>query len=335
MSDRAFEYVVYLLRLGLGIPTNAHAPISPDEWRSVYRLAAKHAVLGVAWDGVECLQIQSPQALQSMPADMMGKWFADVQTIEAANARMARQATNLQARLKTGGFGACILKGATLAEYYPKPEHRQSADIDLWVQPMPGRSCSLQAQREAVLAFLKSREIPIGDVVYHHMEAQFFRDTEVELHITPTWLCNPIHNRRLQRLFAHTGQLTLEEQELYALLHAFRHIYHDGLAFRHIMDYYLVRNANRQHDVSAQNAVRQVGLTPFAAAMDEVADYLFAEQPNGIRQLSSRARHILAVLPGRQLSSRVQWDYPTETLCVFPWRTWHFFWRKRLAKKHA
>ena len=333
MFDRAFEYLVYLLRLGLGIPSDVREPISPEVWRLVYRLAAKHAVLGVAWDGVACLQSQSPQVLQSLPADLMGKWFADVQTIESANRRMTEQASQLQSFMQEGNFEAYVLKGRTWADYYPNPEHRQSADIDLWVLPEHTPDTPLSMRRQALLLFLKSREVPVKSVVYHHIEAQFFPDTEVELHVTPTWLCDPAHNRRLQKLFAQAGHLTPERQELYVLLHAFRHIYHDGLALRHVVDYYRIREANRQRGLNARWQIRQVGLSSFAAVMDELTDYLFAVQQKDAAQLSCRARHLLTILPSRQLSSRVQWDYPSETLWVFPWRTWHYFWRKRFAKE--
>ena len=328
MSDKAFAYLVYLLRLGIGVPSTSLQPVSAEEWRIVYSLAAKHAVLGIAWDGVEHLQSQSPQSLQSFPADLMGKWFADVQTIESANRRMAKQASQLQSFLQEGEFDAYILKGVSLADYYPKPEHRQSADIDLWVLPKHNSQAPLSVHRKALLQFLKSREVPVGSVVYHHIEAQFFRDTEVELHVTPTWLCNPAHNSRLQQLFAQARQLTPEMQALYALLHAFRHIYHDGLALRHLADYYLVREANRQRGLSNIQQTRQIGMSSFAASMDQVADYLLAEHPCEIHRLSPRARHILKELPARQISRRIKWDYPAETLFVLPWRAVHYLWRK-------
>jgi len=331
---------LYLLRMAVGQAVNESMSLAPDEWRAVYRLAKKHAVIGVAWDGIERLQQMQPEALQSMPADVAGKWFADVQTIEAANRKLAKLAQAVQVLLRTGGYEAQVLKGAALAAYYPKPEHRQATDVDMWVRPQDYKrlanelcrgdnSHNLKALRQELLSFLqKQSELEIGEVVYHHIETQCFGDTEVEMHITPTWLCNPRHNRHLQRAFAEAGQMTPELEEVYALLHGFRHIYHDGLALRHVMDYYLVCRHNRMAGVLPPQAMYDaLGLRRFAEAMDEVAAAIFAAgEP---QQLSKRAQHILDALPKRQVSNAVRWDYPEETLFNLPWRVVHYLWRKK------
>ena len=325
-SDRAYTFLLALLRLALGENVqNMPMALSPDEWREVYRMAAKHAVIAIAWDGVEQLQQYTPQMLQSMPADLMGKWFADVHAIETANSRMAKHTAQVQKLLNDGGFGSQVLKGATLAAYYPKPEHRQAADIDLWVLPQQGKS--LAAHRQALLTYLQSQPaVVVGQVVYHHIETTI-GDVEVEVHVTPTWLCHPLHNRRLQQLFAQNRQLTPEQQELYALLHAFRHIYHDGLALRHVLDFYLVCASNRQRGISAPYQLyAQLGLQLFAQAICQVADYVMGKTP--ANRLSARAMHILQALPERRVSCRVQWNYPGETLCNLPWRAIHYIWRK-------
>ena len=327
--DKPYAHLVRLLRLAAtesGASAFAVTSPSDEEWRMTYRLASKHAVVGVAWDGVERLQAEAPEVLRSMPADLMGKWFADVQTIEAANSRMAKQNEQVQALLKTGGFDSHILKGALLAAYYPQPVHRQAADIDLWVIPSQANHGLLKTCREKLLAYLKSRDIAVTAVVYHHIETMI-DGADVELHVTPTWLCNPVHNRRLQRLFVQADEFTPELQEAYALLHAFRHIYHDGLALRHVLDYYLVCRHNRKMSITSPQALYgQLGLTRFARTMDELSAYLF-DNPDA-EPISSPAQHLLAAVPQRKVSRRAKWDYPSETLCVLPWRTIHYLWRK-------
>ena len=325
MTDRAFAYLIYLLRLGLGISTEAHEVVAPDVWRSVYRQAKKHAVVGIAWDGVEQLQAQASVALQSLPADIMGKWYADAQAIASANVRLTKQARDVQTLLQQGGFASHLLKGATLAAYYPQPTHRQAADIDFWVLPKQAGQ-SLAEHRRALIAFLQKQDITIDAVVYHHIETTIL-GTDVELHVTPSWLCNPLHNYCLQYLFAQAGHITPDQQELYCLLHAFRHIYHDGLALRHVLDYLQVCRHNRAADIPAPEALyRQLGLARFARAMNEVSNYLFAQTDS--QRLSGAAGHLLSALPERKVTGRVQWDYPSETLCVLPWRTIHHVWRK-------
>ncbi len=330
MLRKAFDTLVMLLRPGMEDnypkPMQPSGLLTPDEWRDVYRMAQRHAVTGIAWDGVERLQSEVPEQIHTMPADLTGKWFADSQAIQAANRNMVKTAAQVQTSLHEAGYDSQILKGASLAAYYPQPTHRQAADVDVWALQRRAKGSPLKMHRQALLAYLQQQpDTKIGEVVYHHIETTI-GNTEVEYHITPTWLCNPIHNSRLQRLFA-AGPLNAEMQEVYALLHAFRHIYHDGMALRHVMDYYLVCRANREAGVQAPDTIyRQLGLTRFAGAMNEVADDLFGQADD--KRLSGAARHLLSALPERKVSSRVQWDYPAETLCVLPWRTIHYLWRR-------
>lgn len=335
-TDKIFNSLLCLLRLAASDARiqlqvdEDFLSLTPDEWREIYRMAARHSVIAVAWDGVERMQVLSPDGLCSMPPDLMGKWFADVQSIEAANRRMAKLARQIQENLLADGFRSHILKGAALAAYYPVPAHRQSADIDLWVPPhMTCYKKSLNTQRKCLIGYLRQQpDVTVGEIVYHHIETTV-SGTEVEFHVTPTWLCNSVHNRRLQSLFTQTGHLTPELQELYALLHAFRHIYHDGLALRHLLDYWLVRNQNREDDfVPPLDWYKQLGMTAFARTADELTDYVFGSKEVKANSLSSRTRRLLSVLPMRRTAKCVQWDYPGEAFCVLPWRTVHYLWRK-------
>ena len=332
MDNKAFAYLIRLLQSAIAsrdsFPQDEFMPLAPDEWREVYRLAAKHAVIAVAWSGVENLQSSALDAIKTLPADLMGKWFADVQAIHAANIRMAKQSAQLQARLKNSGFCSQILKGASLAAYYPEPVRRQSADIDLWVTQPNNTQTSLRALRQTLLAYLRQQpDIAIGEIVYHHIETEI-NGTEVEFHVTPTWLCNPVHNRRLQQSFARSGQLTPELQELYTLLHAFRHIYHDGIALRHLLDYHLVCRHNRNIGVQApQTLYSRLGLLTFARALDDLTEHYFGNQPSPA-SLNPCARHILQALPERQVSRTIRHDYLSESLFNLPWRTVHYLWRK-------
>lgn len=317
-----------MLRLAVGEQVEELESLAPVEWREVYRLAAQHAVIAVVWDGIERVQSQSPEVLQSMPSDLMGTWFADAQAIEASNRNLVKQAATIQSQLTDAGFASQILKGGSLAEYYPIPAHRQSADIDLWITQPDSPYVSLKALRQMLLAYLQQQSaITVGEIVYHHIETM--QDgIEVEYHVTPTWLCNPIYNARLQSFFRATSKLMSEQQELYTILHAFRHVYHDGIALRHLLDYWFISRHNRQAGVPApQDLYRQLGLVTFADAMDEVAAYIFGGKD--LNRLSARAKHILSALPERRVSCAVKWDYPAETLFNLPWRCVHYLWRKK------
>lgn len=351
MTDKVFAYLLNLLHLGLAedaveqLSFDEAETLSRDEWWQLYQTAKRHAVVGVTWDGVVRLQTYAPETLHAMPAELLGKMFADVQLIERANSAKQQQIAKIQSVLRSGGYNSIELKGNAVAAYYPRPQHRQSADIDIWALPRiddQGRLQDLSRHRQGLLSLLRAQNIRCGNVVYHHIEIPeaALGKYETELHTTPTWLYHPIYNSRLQGMFAEEAQamqqgrapgMSDEVQEIFVLLHALRHIYHDGLALRHLVDYYCVRNRNRANGVPVPTQVlRSIGMTTFARTMDELVDALFAAPQAGkVRDgLSPRAKHILNALPKREISRRVKWDYPQETLSALLWRTRHYLWRK-------
>ena len=335
--SKSFNLLAYLLRLAIADSGGQYVSqlknpglLSVEDWYEAYHLAVKHAVIALAWEGVVRIQAEDPLCLQNLPAELMGKWFADVQTIETENLHLEHRVAQLQVFLQKGGFASELLKGASFAAYYPNPAHRQSSDIDMWVLPKHGQK--LSEHRHALIAYLLERDIPIGEVVYHHIDAKVFDDTNTELHVSPTWLYSPIRNIRLQKLFAQVRQLSPDLQELYALLHAFRHIYHDGIALRHVLDYYLISSHNRQNGIASPEMLyKQLGLKSFAQTMNEVAGFCFgghvADTTSG-EPLSLPARHLIQVLPYRNVTCAVLCDYKQETLCSLPWRAVHFLWRR-------
>lgn len=333
--NQSFALLLNLLQLAASDNLNsAHelpllGALSAKQWWDTYHLAVKHAVAALAWDGIARLQSKAPNVLCNMPVDLMGKWFADVQVIEITNSRMKKQATELQNLLLEGHYNSQILKGTALAAYYPNPTHRQSADIDLWVRPNDSdQTVSLAVLRRELIAFLRRQPIvDVDEVVYHHI-GTMIGGTRVELHVTPTWLFNPFYNSRLQRLFMQTRQFSPELQELYTLLHAFRHVWYGGITLRHVLDYYFIHRYNNKVGNQVSKALyAQLGLTPFAQAMDEVANYSF-DTPISIDVLSPRARHLLQALPERRTSRAIRCDYPQELLFRLPWRCAHHLWRK-------
>jgi len=341
MFSDCFISLLYLLRLGLrgNDGGNVQYPhqvvaLNAGDWQEVYRLALKHAVIGIAWDGVERLQAKSPEMLRDMPADLMGRWFADVQTIENANWYMAEQTAQMQERLRIAGFESVILKGAAFAQYYPAPARRQSTDIDLWVLPRKSdRSASLSVHRRRLIAFLlQQQDVVIDKVMYHHIETTCGHDTDIEFHVTPTWLYNPVHNYNLQSLFAQARMLTPDLNELYTIMHAFRHMFYDGISLRQLLDYYQISQSNRRTGVGVPKSLyRQVGLSSFAKAMDEVADLCFGGHDVNDRISATvsdrRAQHIVRFLPDKGTSDSLRWDYPGEIMFSLSWRSVHFVWR--------
>ena len=324
-----------------------------DLWRHIYQLAKQQAVAALVWDGVAHAQTIATDWVRNIPADVLGHLFADTQIIESANIRKREQTKQIQSFLQQYGYQSVVLKGTSLAAFYPNHLHRQSADIDLWILPQIVAStearCDLSEHRKQLISFLNSNQIPVDKVVYHHIEThlphiiQSSATPVVELHVTPSWLCNPFHNARLQKYFSqfakqmsHNSSIEMPREmlEVYTLLHAFRHFFFGGLQLRHILDYFLVRRSNRNAGVKEDKTIlNELGLIRFASAMDELSDWCFAMHPAATDspkriELTPKAKHLLEIISNKNAQGKYHWDYPSETMFFYPWRYVHYLWRK-------
>lgn len=119
-----------LLRAALtGTPPEAQAfdGTAPGHWERCYRLAARHGVRAVAWDGIALLpgSLQPPRPLRLL-------WGADTCRVEEQHRRYCRAAHELTALFADNGIATVLLKGTGLSTCYPVPAHREGGDIDLY-----------------------------------------------------------------------------------------------------------------------------------------------------------------------------------------------------------
>jgi len=161
-------------------------------------------------------------------------------------------------------------------------EYRTPGDIDLWCKTRPeGIQIAVGNDQRAeyetyrgiagIVEYAQQwrrlhdeKPIPWHRVLYYHVEislpptaadSQKGKDgTEVELHYRPSFLLNPIRNRRMQRWFEEQKTLlnpplkgglgfpipTNSFNAVYQLVHIFRHLFEEGIGLRQLLDYYFV-----------------------------------------------------------------------------------------------
>lgn len=219
------------------------------EWGELFELAKKQALVGVLFSGVERLPEE-----QRPPKDVLLKWYALVQKIEERNRVLNRQVVAVSERFMRDGFCSCIMKGQGNAALYSNPLRRQSGDIDIW----------LDGGRKKIMKYIKPI-CPSGEVRYHHVDFPVVKDVSIEVHFTPSYLHNPLCNRRLQRWFKResakqfTNKIdvkdvgvfnlpTLEFNIIYQLVHIFNHLFDEGIGLRQMMDYYLICSCRSRDD---------------------------------------------------------------------------------------
>ena len=165
--------------------------------------------------------------------------------IQQRNEVVNKQCVEVQVNLAVDCFKSCILKGQGVGAIYGDLAMlRQSGDSDVWVP---------NGMSESMVWIAKN----YGEVRYDYINAHvpMYADTEVELH----WRCQSMNNlflnSRLQHLLdtqhealttskilLNNGQTIIvptdEFNLFYILLHAFNHMFSEGLGLRQLMDYY-------------------------------------------------------------------------------------------------
>ena len=172
-----------------------------------------------------------------------------------------------------------MLKGQGVALYYPEPLLRQSGDIDLWVE----------GSRDDIERLLRERW-EVSDEVYHLFGVAIYDDVETEIHVTPSWLYNPIANARLQRFFREQAPKqfthfasqtesgdgarlgfncpTLVFNLVFSLSHIWHHFFDEGVGLRQLMDYYyILLHSSAEERAEALTILRSLHMDGLAAAV--------------------------------------------------------------------
>ena len=242
IQDKFFQ----LLRLAIG-SSDVIPLIEKEEWNTIYEMARKQSLLGVAFDGVQKMSDAAKMKGESMEMDvgLLMIWLGKCKQIEKRNRQLDEAVGKVSAWFQKKGFRTCILKGQGNALMYHHPEHRTPGDIDLWVSGKPSE----------VILFVHSIA-PAEKASYHHIDFPAFNGIPVEVHYRPCYLQNPLYNHRLQRFFAeHADEQfsndvvlwggkvaipTASFNAVYQLVHIYNHLFQEGIGLRQIVDYYFV-----------------------------------------------------------------------------------------------
>lgn len=141
-----------LLRSGL-----YSRPLSPEElspletldtrtWVEIVKLARQQSVAGLIYFAITLLPDKVPA-----PGDAVLALMAGAEEARRSYRLKASVTEKLMARFKARGLEPLVMKGLTVARYYPAPELRQSGDIDFFFpkgQLMAAGECLTSTRRD-------------------------------------------------------------------------------------------------------------------------------------------------------------------------------------------
>ena len=263
-----------LILISLGNRNSFEKTLSYDDWKMLFNEARKQSLIGICYQGIERLvDGQRPSNALLM------QWFGLTSIIEKQNRLFDKRAKDIARLFAEAGFRTCVLKGQGIATLYPNPFRRTCGDIDIWVD----------GSRKRVLEYLEGH-YKVGSVVVHHADVEIFNDVATEIHFHPSYTYNPFRYIKYKRWFSKQEDTlfnnidkklgfaypTLAFNATYSLLHIFRHVFHEGIGLRQLLDYYYILNKLSESErKEALITLRGFGLGKFAAAVMYVEKQIF------------------------------------------------------------
>ena len=232
-----FDFLHFCIGSAKEIPSS----LKEADWKELYRIAQKQALLGVLFYGIRRL----PKVLAPKQKLLM-QWMAMAEQIRKQNIRLFQDSVKVCQNFENEGFANCILKGQGNALLYPDPYMRTPGDIDI----------CLSGGRRKIMKYV-DRVCPNQVMRYHHVDFPAMK-TAIEVHFTPSYMFCPIHNRRMQKWFEEVmgeqcnnrvslpdgyGEIHVPQVSfnvIYILSHLYRHIFTEGIGLRQLLDYYYV-----------------------------------------------------------------------------------------------
>ena len=349
------------LQFCIGSVADIPASVKDADWKVLYVIAKKQALLGVLFYGIRRL----PKELAPEQKLLM-QWMVMAEQIRKQNIRLFLDSVKVCKNFENKGFANCILKGQGNALLYPDSYMRTPGDIDIY----------LTGGRKRVMQYI-NKVCPNQVMRYHHVDFPVMK-TAIEVHFTPSYMFFPIHNSRMQKWIKEVmdlqcsnvvtlpdgyGEITVPTTNfnvIYILSHLYRHVFTEGIGLRQLIDYYFVLVKSEERRVknltALQRELKFLGLWKFAGAVMYVLHealglpeakmiapidvnegrFLLAEimQGGNFGQYDTRLGskenegklHRYLRMSLRNL--RFVKHYPTEALSEPLFRTWFALWKK-------
>ena len=292
-----------MIQVVIGQRSSLSRALTMEEWKGLYDLLKKHALLGVGYVAIQKLPRE-----QWPPKAMILQWVAIAQQIRQRNLELSEECNEVVTILKHDGIESVVIKGQSNMENYPEElrDFRSSGDIDLWTKLTNDSGIPIAVQRgdsveyeyykgvRGIIEYARLQCRLRGDKsqfkpLYYHVEYHTGKGTEVEMHYRPSFLCSPIRNMRMQRWFKEQFDVCLKNKcqlgfpvltssvnVIYQLVHLYRHVFEGGVGLRQLMDYYFAlrvwhNDAMECKDLQSQGMWSEGLGTPVMSAQEVMA----------------------------------------------------------------
>lgn len=254
------QSIFSLLRTALfdhQIDGKAFETLNERDWMELYRIAQFHKMTGILCDGIDML----PSNIRP-PRQQWMHWLAEREKTEMRHKHKTRVLKHLLNLFEQHNIPAIELKGSTLSQYYPIPQHRHFSDIDLYHFDQHAQADKLIAETLHVT--------PHNDS--HHHSKYNHHGVTIESHFdfvnTHTPPSNKAYEQMLKQLDPHGATF----EALFLARHHSCHFASDRITLRNLCDWALFLQA-RSHEIDltmVADAFRQFNMHHFVGALEAI-----------------------------------------------------------------
>lgn len=265
--------LIKLLRTGLDCTEKFDSSLG--ELSEAMTIVSAHGLSSIAYDGLEKTLDGNSELRNEVPKPLLLQWYGQRVHQTALFKKNWSATCSLSSLLDEHGIEAVVLKGHSIAQYYPIPEHRFSCDLDLLVAGDDWeRACEI----------LEAKGIRLEREVYKEVEFTF-EGVYVELHrfITPVRGNKTLlrFERYLRHVLKMSTKTYFEGTKLVCpplmfivmlfIEHALGDLLHGKLTLKHVVDWVVLRKQEIDR-TEIEVRCKDFGFYRFLKLIDTLAD---------------------------------------------------------------
>lgn len=270
--------IIFFSLVRLGIGHDADSLGASVEWDVVKKLADQQGLSAIVLDGIEVLRLQNQHSIALPEKRMLTQWIGEVLQGYEYRYELYRQAiVEMASFYNKHGYKMMVLKGYTCSLDWPKPEHRPTGDIDIW----------LFGQYKAADKLLSSEFGTVIDNSHHHHTMFYWKEFMVENHYDFVNVHAHKSSADLECVFKELGQddshyievddekVYLPSSDLHALFlvrHMVSHFVGANITLRQVLDwaFFVKKHGAEINVVWFKNMVKKFHMNDFLDCINAI-----------------------------------------------------------------
>ncbi len=288
-QNRLRNTLLALTRLGI---SNVCTTI-PDtiDLSAIKILAEKQGLSAIVLDGLEeARRKRDGLRFNSLQEKiLLAQWIGEMSQSETIYSMQQQSAREMALLFHHSGIRTYVLKGTVVAECYPKPEHRPSVDMDCYLLPETGDFDAWEKGNRTINSknyevkydYYKNSTFILPDlIVENHQYFTPFRGnkrlTSLEK-VLQALIKKDIGENRIGDTWLFRPPVMVSA--LFLIEHAYSHFLHEGLTWRHVLDWMMYsKKHEKEINWNKLNArIDEFGFRKFYDSYYRLGQYLFGE----------------------------------------------------------